>query len=305
VSDQEPFDVFEHGVVVGGEDHPSGLGRVATTRLPIWSGYTITIVDRDGSSLNHRANHLVNVPGPYETSDLWDENNVTYCVRSALYRVDRIIRMYMDQCQLFEEHESDAKITQGNTSDPRVYFEVDAFLGDARRVYDSISKVLWKHYVGNAQGRWRSIRKLVESETALATIPAEFSQPLKQSWDAFGIKLTDYRDFVMHIAPLAGEGATWMNRWGATVGLPTDPTAKSWEVYDNVQGAGIDALKYCHGMATHLIGLCEQLMALPAVEAHIVNPSPHKYSLRERPSTPPQPLLIHVWLCGPLRPPER
>lgn len=280
--------MFEHGIVISDSDPPPGLARVATTRQPIYSGYTITVVDRDGSSLNHRANHLVDVPGPYQTSDLWDENNVTYCLRSALYRVDRIIGMYMEKCRLFDEHHPDAGILSGNTSDPRVYFEVDAFLGDARRVYDSISKVLWKHYVGKPQGRWRSIRKLVESETALATIPAEFAQLLKQSWDEFGAKLTDYRDFVMHIAPLAGEGATWMDRydgrWGASVGLPTDPTAKSWEVFDNVQGNGVDALGYCHRIAAHLAGLCEQLMALSAVDAHIVNPSPHRYPLRERPS---------------------
>ena len=178
---------------------------------------------------------------------------------------------------------------RGNTSDPRIYFEVDAFLGDARRVYDSISKVLWKHYVGRPKGRWRSIRALVESETDLALIPAEYAELLKQSWDKIGEELTAYRDFVMHTAPLAGEGATWMNRydgrWGATVGLPTDPTVKSAEVFDNVQGDGIDALGYCYGIAAHLIGLSEALMALPTVDAHIVNPSPHSYPIRQRPTT--------------------
>jgi hypothetical protein len=279
-----PVDVFEHGIEVTDGNPPAGLARVATTREPIYSGYTITIVDRDGSSLNHRANHLVDVPGPYQTSDLWDENDVTYCLRSALYRLDRIIEMYVDKCRLFEEHHPDAY--RGNTSDSRTYFEVDAFLGDARRVYDSISRVLWKHYVGRPQGRWRSIRTLVESESNLATIPAEFAKLLEHSWDAFGVKLTHYRDFVMHIAPLAGEGATWMDRyggrWGATVGLPTNPESKSRTTFDNVQGNGIDALGYCHGIAAHLIGLCEELMALPAVDSHIVNPSPHSYPLRER-----------------------
>jgi hypothetical protein len=109
VSDPEPFDVFEHGIVISDGDPPAGLARVATTGQPIYSGYTITLVDRDGSSLNHRANHLVDVPGPYQTSDLWDENNVTYCLRSALYRVDRIIEMYLDKCRLFEEHYPNAK----------------------------------------------------------------------------------------------------------------------------------------------------------------------------------------------------
>lgn len=116
----------------------------------------------------------------------------------------------------------------------------------------------------------------VESETSLETIPAEFAKRLTQSWGAFGIKLTDYRDVVMHIAPLAGEGATWLNRyggrWGATVGLPTNPESKSRAAFDNMQGNGIDALEYLHGIAAHLIGLCEDLIALPAVAAHIANP---------------------------------
>ena len=281
--------MFEHGieVAVGKGDPPAGLARLAS-REPdsIYSGYTVSIIDGDGSSLNHRAAYLIDVPGPYSTSDLWDEHDVRYCLQSALYHLNRMIDMYVDKCRLFEEYHPDA--LRGNTSDPRIYYEVDAFLGAARRVYDAISKVLWKHYVGKPQGRWRSIRKLVESKTELATIPAEFAQPLKQSWDAFGVKLTDYRDVVMHIAPLAGEGATWMDRyggqWGAKVGLPTNPEAKSRATFDNTEGKGIDALGYCHGIAAHLIGLCEVLMALPAVDAHIVNPSPQNYPLRQRPS---------------------
>jgi hypothetical protein len=33
-----------------------------------------------------------------------------------------------------------------------------------------------------------------------------------------------------------------------------------------------------------MVGLCEELMALPAADAHIVNPSPQKYPLRRRPT---------------------
>ena len=68
--------------------------------------------------------------------------------------------------------------------------------------------------------------------------------------------------------------ARFDNQWGATVPLPTNPESKSRAAFDNVQGNGIDALGYCHGVAAHLVGLCEELMALPAVDAHIVNPSP-------------------------------
>jgi hypothetical protein len=270
--------VFEHGieVAVGNGNPPAGLGRLASQEPDsIYSGYTLSIVDQDGSSLNHRVVHLVDVPGPHAKKDLRVENDLGYCLRSTLYHLDRIIGMHVDMCRLFEEHHSDAR--RGNASGgARIHYEVDAFLGAARRVYDSISKVLWKHYV-DLPGRWRSIRGLVESETELAKIPAEFAQLLKQSWDAVGVKLTDYRDVVMHNAPLAGDESIWMNRygdrWGAKVGLPTDPTAKR-AGFDNAQGKGIDALGYCHGVATHLVGLCEDMMALPAVEAHLVNPSP-------------------------------
>ncbi len=71
---------------------------------------------------------------------------------------------------------------------------------------------------------------------------------------------------------------------GATVPLPTNPETKSRAAFDNVQGNGIDALGYCHEVAMHMVGLCEELMALPAVDSHIVNPSPQNYPLRQRPT---------------------
>jgi hypothetical protein len=296
VQDQ-PIDVFEHGIEVAGTRPPSGLVRLATReRDMVYSGYTLAILDRDGTSLNHRVAYLLSTPGPYQTSDLWIENDVRYCLRSALYHLDRIINLYADKCRLFEQLSTNS--TSGNTSDDRMYFEVDAFLGAARRVYDSISKVLWKHYVGRPQGRWRSIRTLIESDANMATIPAEYADVLKQSWDTFGVKLTDYRDLVMHIAPLAGDGATWMNRydgrWGATLGLPSNPAAKSRANFDNVQGNGVDALSYCYDVAVHLVRLCENLMSLAVVESHIVNPSPQNYPLRQKSDVDPNPGAARV-----------
>lgn len=279
--------VFEHGIEVAVEqdDPPVGLTRLASLDSEsTYSGYTLTIIDGDGSSLNHRVVRLFEVPGPYTTSDMQAEHDLLYCLQSALYHLARIIDVYVDMCRRWEEQHPDAH--SGNSSGGAlIHYEVDAFLGAARRVYDSISKVLWKHYVGG-RGRWRSIRSLVESEMELAKIPAEFGQLLEQSWGAVGEKLTDYRDVVMHIAPLAGDGAIWMKRyggkWGATVGLPTNPRAKRAD-FDNAQGEGIDALGYCHGVAAQLVALCEAMMALPAIEAHVVNPSPQNYPLRQRP----------------------
>jgi hypothetical protein len=39
-----------------------------------------------------------------------------------------------------------------------------------------------------------------------------------------------------------------------------------------IPGSSIDALGYCYGIATHLVGLCEALMALPEIASPIANP---------------------------------
>jgi hypothetical protein len=52
----ENIDIYEHGIVVpDGERPPVGLSILATTRQPIYNSYSLTLVDRDGTSLNERA----------------------------------------------------------------------------------------------------------------------------------------------------------------------------------------------------------------------------------------------------------
>lgn len=123
-------------------------------------------------------------------------------------------------------------------------------------------------------GGWGAIQKAVESKV----IPTQFAEALQQSWETRGKKLKAYRDCIAHNMPLADNETCWMarfdNQWGATVPLPTNPESKSRAAFDNVQGKGIDALGYCHGVAVHMVELCEELMALPAVASHIAKPSP-------------------------------
>ena len=110
-------------------------------------------------------------------------------------------------------------------------------------------------------------------------ILASFADSLQLSLDTVGGKLSQYRNCIMHDVPLTDANATcrmtrFDGRWGATVPLPTNPKSRSRAAFDNVLGDGIDALGYRHGVAVHIVGLCEGLMALPAVASHIVNPSP-------------------------------
>lgn len=75
----ENIDVFEHNIVVSdGERPPAGLSIIATTRQPIYNSYSLTLVDRDGTSLNHRAAHALVVLGPHAVVDYHEESDVRF-----------------------------------------------------------------------------------------------------------------------------------------------------------------------------------------------------------------------------------
>jgi hypothetical protein len=265
--------VYEHGIAVEGDEHPESLGLIATAKLPIFLGFSLSIVDFEGHSLNERAVQLANVKGAHYSADYYEEGDLRYCVLATLYHLNRLIDLYVWLTRLFERKQPPGTAIRGNTSDPRVFYEIDAFLGAARRVCESIRKVLWKHYhTPGTRGRWRSIRTVVESPD---NIPALFAAELHKSWNTFGEKLADYRDCVAHYDPLTDGGTTcWMdwygNRWGMTVKLPANPHDQSRQAFDF--DAGPEALRYCHAVACHLVELCESLEAQPKVASYLANP---------------------------------
>jgi hypothetical protein len=63
---------------------------------------------------------------------------------SALYHLNRAIDLYVENVRQYEKT-APANALRGSISDPRTYWEADAFIGVARRIYEAISKVLWKH----------------------------------------------------------------------------------------------------------------------------------------------------------------
>jgi hypothetical protein len=79
----------------------------------------------------------------------------------------------------------------------------------------------------------------------------------------------------MHQVPLTDGGETvWMDdfggRWGATMPLPKNPETKS-RARSNLT-KDIDALSYCHGVATELVRLAEFVTAQPVVSSDIAHP---------------------------------
>lgn len=267
------MNVYEHGILADSDEWGGSLRLVSSTNLPVYSGFNLTIVDLEGRSLNERAVQLGRVNGPWcNPADYFEESDVRYSVLATLYHVNRLIDLYVELTQRFEKTHPPGTATRGNTGDARVYYEIDAFLGAGRRVYESIIRVLWKHYCPGRKGRWNSIKHAVEST---GIIPAPFNEQLRLSWNCFGKRLAEYRDCLMHNVPLTDGGTTcWMewygNRWGMNVKLPANPERKRRLSFDFATGP--EALSYCHTVACQLVDVCQALDSLERVRHHLDTP---------------------------------
>ncbi|WP_433207491.1 hypothetical protein ACQP1G_22090 [Nocardia sp. CA-107356] len=265
----DDINVLEHGIVVPSGEVVSCCGVIATTRLPIYSGFTLAIVGIDGSSLNEKTLNIARIDRAHAISDFYEEYDLRYSLHATLYHLNQLITLYVRGCQLFEDTYPNPKnAAQGNISDPRIFYEIDALLGAARRVYEVVRKILWKHHNRGSSGRWSSIRTAVKSPL----LPAEFAKTLEHSWNSYGDTLAAYRNCVAHYDPLTnGQTTCWMDRfdgkWGMTVKLPANPSVQSRARFDFESGP--DALQYCHTIAAHLVELSEEVTALPAVAGHL------------------------------------
>jgi hypothetical protein len=233
----------------------------------------------------HGTRDILEVPVAHTLRDFYEESDMRYCLRATLYHLNQIIDLYVEKCRQLEGiHPQPATREGSNTSDPRIFFEVDAFLAGSRRAYDAISNVAWKHYLGRP-GRWSSAHSAIKwMANNPGELPLEIAEPLKESWDKCGAKLTHYRDYIMHHVPqISGTETVWMDgfdgRWGATIPLPANPETKSRARSNPTKK--IDALTYSHGVATELVRLSEYLMAQPVISAYISNPPKHAPPRRE------------------------
>lgn len=259
--------IYEFGVVVtDSAAAPNGLRLVATDEMPIYSRYSLTLVDDQGGSLNERLAKVLTVSHAYRNADYYEETDARYALRACAYHVERLVAYYSENARLFEEHQREQiahgrpNAISGNTDDQRVYFEIDAFLGSARRFYEQLRRVLWKHF-GSRGTRPRSFDGVLQS----AKLPEAYRSALEASWTEYGAKLSDYRDSVFHNDPLnEGHTSVWFvvkgTRWAMTVRLPENPEAKSRNQFRFE--AGPDALSYCYQMLCHLTAIAEKTHTL-------------------------------------------
>lgn len=264
--------IYEHGILLRDGKNLVTFNLIATTNLPIYAHFNLAVVDHNGKSLNERAIQIINVEGLHSQKDYYEEYDLRYCLLSSLYHLNRLIDIYVKNSQLFEHNYPDETIIRGNIHDPNIFYEIDAFLMSARRIFDAISKVVWKHYYPCEGNRWDSIRKMLKK---MDKIPEPFADTIKNSWDKTGINLRDYRDCITHYVPLtAGLETCWMERfdglWGVNIKLPANPETKSRKSFDFINGP--EALSYCHRIAVEMIDLCEKLKTQTKLGVHLKNP---------------------------------
>jgi hypothetical protein len=119
------MNIYEHGIAAESDEWEGSLRLLASTDLPIYSGFSLAILDFESQSLNERAAHLGHVNGPCYRADYFEEADLRYSVLATLYHLNRLIDLYVALTQLFEKTypPGTASLFGGGTKSVRVYAE--------------------------------------------------------------------------------------------------------------------------------------------------------------------------------------
>ena len=123
-----PTDIYEHGIAVTDGEPPASLQLIATTKLPIYAHFNLSIVDFDGRSLNERAARLATVAGPHWNHDYFEEYDLRFFVLATLYHLNRLIDIYVAVSRSFESIHPPGTALKGSTDEPRAYYEIQALV---------------------------------------------------------------------------------------------------------------------------------------------------------------------------------
>lgn len=167
----------------------------------------------------------------HETIKLFDGFNQNYVIGAALYHCKLMADLY---CQVSA---SSASFPGGaltdkehlSSSHPQPYYEFDAWLSAALRVYDTSRYIIWDVYRGTG-----SIPSSFDGVVKVAKgIPDDLKQRLDQSWQSFGTRIKAYRDCIHHYSPLdfgmSTARATALSGliWSTQMHIPDNPEARS------------------------------------------------------------------------------
>jgi hypothetical protein len=232
----------------------------------------MVLLDREGASIHDRIQRLDQADGPRQVADYCEESDLRSGLLALGYRVDRLIGLYRATADLFEQTHPEQTTLRGNVHRTPIYYEVDAFLTAGRGWYETLRRLVWKHY--GKSDRPQSFSKMLN---CAGVLPPDYLTTLRDSWTQHGSRLTEYRDCLMHYDPLDDGGKTaWLNRWngnwGVTVTLPSNAASRSRRDFGFATGP--DVLSYAHTLLCHFLEVAEATDQLPAVAAHRAKPYP-------------------------------
>lgn len=140
------------------------------------------------------------------------------------------------------------------------WYELDALLTAARRTYDATRFLLWQAF-----GSGDSVpRNFIRAVRACTKLPPHLRAELQRSWTTNCEKLTDYRDCLMHYAPLnPGMAEARMTRvdgrtWTMSALLPDNPETKSAERFTFARR--LDALAYGWSVAAETVRIAGRIV---------------------------------------------
>ena len=182
--------------------------------------------------------------------------NATYPVLGLVYHTKRLLESYLALNRELKALGLD-KFGIGpawRAGSPEPYFEFDAALVAARRVYETSRHLIWKQF-GTSGSAPRSFDATLQSAPR---IPEDFRTRLESSWTRHGTQVKRYRDCLLHNVPLTKHWSVEIRLLecgvrSVRVRIPDNPGSKSSAAF-SYEG-GLDALDFAIELVHELVEL--------------------------------------------------
>jgi hypothetical protein len=234
---------------------------LATEALEDGRNYDL-LLSHDGRPLGVQASRLgsFNVPGNLPL--FLKISALAYDLNAVVYHCKQLASAYADvtsdyaRIRSIPGYPEDGGDFASFGGQPVPYYELDALLSAARRVYDKTGHVAWQAFGGGGRNMPDNLEDLLKR---WRDMPPEVRARLEGSWEAVGVKLKDYRDCTQHFAS-TDIGLCTINMirldkdvWRARALIPDNPEVKSRKKYS--YASNTDALAYGWQVTDEVVAL--------------------------------------------------
>ena len=187
-----------------------------------------------------------------EPATLFHVHHIVYTLGATAYHCEQLAECYASISKDFARLPSIPGALNGEPAmfgrQPTPYYEFDACITAARRLFEACRHLMWKTYGRGGPGPdgfWNTLVELRKSPS-LADIPYD---DIEGTWSQYGRRLSDYRNCIIHHVPVDfGMTAAWMQRdqlgvWVTRIKIPDNPEAQAREAFSF--SGNLDALEYC------------------------------------------------------------